>query len=991
VPPSHLPSALRPIATWLLALGLGAFAVAQPILPPREVKYPPALSPAAALAALTVADGLQVELVAAEPDVLDPIDVAWGADGRMWVVEMGDYPLGADGNGRPGGRVRVLESTRGDGRYDRSTLFADGLPFPTSAVPWRDGVLVTAAPDILFLQDTDGDGRADRRTVLYTSLGLGNQQHLANGLQWGPDGWLHLANGGTRGRIQSVRTGESIEMGRDVRLHPDTGRAEPLTGRSQYGRNRDDWGHWFGNNNTNQLWHYALEDHYLRRNPHLVPPNPVVTVPESGGAARVFPRSETLARFNSPESFNHFTSACSPYVYRDDFLGAAFAGNVFVSENVHNLVHREVLTPRGATFTSRRAPGEERSEFLASTDHWARFTSTRAGPDGALYVVDMYRLVIEHPQYIPAEWMRELGAARLRAGADLGRIYRVVPRGKPLRPVPRLDRADPAGLVAALASPSGLVRDLAQQQLLWRGERAAAPTLARLLDHERPATRGQALGTLDLLGALTPAHVARGLRDPHPGVRRLAVRLSEAFAASAPELLDPIVALAADPDAFVRQQVAYTLGEWPAPAAGLALARLTGAAEDRFVVAAAFSSAVPHAATLIAHLDLDAGVDRSLFELAAAGESRALLLALARKLGAPETPARPAARFAAIGQLLDTLSRRRLAWAQLRAAGDGWPEALARLEEWRQAGRTAARAESTPVEERVAAVALLGRDPARATEDLAALAGLLQPQHPTALQLAAVRALGQLNSEAVPAHALRAWPGLGPQVRAALLDLLTKRPAWALALLDRLEADRTLLAQLAAAPRAALLNHSDRRIADRADRLFETALDPDRAAVIARYLREMAGTNGDVARGAEVFRQACAACHRFSDVPGGAVGPDLAGLADRSAPYLVTHILDPNRVVESRYVLYTAVRADGGAVAGIITGEAGNSLTLVGLDGVEQRVLRPELQKLESTGRSLMPDGLEAAITPAAMADLVAFLSGGNVILPRERPARKAR
>jgi hypothetical protein len=150
VPPTHLPSALRPVATWLLALGLGAFAVAQPILPPREVKYPPALSPAAALAALTVADGLQVELVAAEPDVLDPIDVAWGADGRMWVVEMGDYPLGADGNGRPGGRVRVLESTRGDGRYDRSTLFADGLPFPTSAVPWRDGVLVTAAPTSFF-------------------------------------------------------------------------------------------------------------------------------------------------------------------------------------------------------------------------------------------------------------------------------------------------------------------------------------------------------------------------------------------------------------------------------------------------------------------------------------------------------------------------------------------------------------------------------------------------------------------------------------------------------------------------------------------------------------------------------------------------------------------------------------------------------------------------------------------------------------------------
>lgn len=163
--------------------------------------------------------------------------------------------------------MRVLESTRGDGRYDKSTLFADNLNFPNSVVPWRKGALVIAAPDVLYLEDTDGDGRADRVEKRFSGFGEGNQQHRANGLQWGLDGWLDVANGDSGGKIRSWKSEQAVDFGRrDLRIRPDEGRFEPVSGHTQYGRNRDDWGNWFAGNNSNPVWHYALDDRYLARN-----------------------------------------------------------------------------------------------------------------------------------------------------------------------------------------------------------------------------------------------------------------------------------------------------------------------------------------------------------------------------------------------------------------------------------------------------------------------------------------------------------------------------------------------------------------------------------------------------------------------------------------------------------------------------------------------------------------------------------------------------
>ncbi|MEZ5301247.1 MAG: hypothetical protein R3F11_11435, partial [Verrucomicrobiales bacterium] len=386
---------------------------------------PPPLSPGEALASFRLADGFAIELVAAEPAVVDPVALAWGADGKLWVVEMRDYPLGMDGKGKPGGVVKVLEDADGDGRYEKADVFLDGIAFPSGVMPWRDGVLISAAPEIFFAADTDGDGRADRREVLYTGFTPGNQQHRVNGFEWGMDGWVYVANGDSGGEVRSALTGQTVAIsGRDVRLRPDTGAIEAVSSQTQFGRRRDDWGNWFGNNNPTWLWHVGLPDHYLRRNPKLAVKATKRVLANYDDATRVFPASAPIDRPNQPWSVGHVTSACSPCPYRDDLFGTAFARSVFISEPVHNAVHREVLEPDGAGFRSRRAEGEGESEFLASTDHWFRPTTLRTGPDGALYVVDYYRFVIEHPEWISPEMQARLD---LRAGDDRGRIYRIAP------------------------------------------------------------------------------------------------------------------------------------------------------------------------------------------------------------------------------------------------------------------------------------------------------------------------------------------------------------------------------------------------------------------------------------------------------------------------------------------------------------------------------------------------------------------------------------
>lgn len=565
---------------------------------------PAPLNPAAARGSFRLRPGFTIDVVAAEPLVIDPVNLDWGADGRLWVVEMRDYPLGVDGRGAPGGVIKVLDDADGDGRPDRATVFLDGIAFPSGVMPWGRGALVSAAPDLFYAEDTDGDGRADVRRVLFTGFNPGNQQHRFNGFEWGLDGWVYAANGDSGGTVTSILTGKTLAIGgRDIRFKPDTGEIETVSAQTQFGRRRDDWGRWFGNNNPSWLWHVRLPEHYLRRNPSLAVPRVLEMLANGPDSTRVFPVAPALQRPNQPWSLNHVTSGCSPTPCRDDLFGPAFTRSVFISEPVHNVIHREVLSPQGSGWQSRRAPDEATSEFLASTDPWFRPTATRFGPDGALWIADMYRFVLEHPEWIPAEMQQRVN---VRAGDDRGRIHRVAPDGAPRRPVPNLARLDAAGLVSAMDSPSGWQRDMAMRLLCQqRAIHAAASLRGLLTPTHAPVVRLQALATLGALGALESHDACALLADPYPGVRIEALRQAERLAPREGALLDAVAALASDGDAEVRLQAAFSLGAWPLAKVEPALRLLAARSDLDPWTRAAIRSSLPPGHPLDAALKTD--------------------------------------------------------------------------------------------------------------------------------------------------------------------------------------------------------------------------------------------------------------------------------------------------------------------------------------------------------------------------------------------------
>lgn len=552
------------------------------------------LPPAEALRTLKTKPGLTIDLVASEPLVQSPVAIDWGPDGRLWVCEMFDYPNGVDEKWKPGGRIKVLTDSDGDGRYDKTEVFLDGLPFPTGVTAYGRGVFICAAPDILYAEDTDGDGRADKVEKIFTGFVTDNYQARVNSLTPGLDGWMYGANGLLGGKIRGGPGGE-LDLGkRDFRFRLDTHQFEPAGGFTQFGRVRDDWGRWFGCENSLALWHFPLPDHYVARNPQVAPPGSrIALVP---GSARCFPIAHELPRYNNPQSEGRFTAACGLGIYRDSLLGDNYRGNAFTCEPAHNLVSRALLG-EGPLPSARRADDERQSEFLASTDVWFRPVQVRTGPDGALYVVDMYRFLIEHPRWIAAERLAQI---EVRAGAEMGRIYRLVPEGGQPRPVRDLTKLNVTELAAALDTPSGTDRDRIQLELSFRKDPAAAEPLRRLVRTAKsPEVRVHALCLLGALGTLTPELVASALRDEHPRMREQAVRLAEQFLdKSGVTALLP--ALAHDPDAGVRMQLAFTLGEWNDPQATAALQTLASSpdAENAWFRAAVLSSAAKHPVTL---------------------------------------------------------------------------------------------------------------------------------------------------------------------------------------------------------------------------------------------------------------------------------------------------------------------------------------------------------------------------------------------------------
>jgi putative membrane-bound dehydrogenase-like protein len=982
-------------------------------------------SPQASRKNIHVRPGFTVELMAAEPLTYDPVAFAFGADGKLWVVEMGDYPLGTSTKRRgvpagdaarsndenhiaPAGRIRFLEDADGDGRYDKSTIFLD-VPYPTGVLPWRKGILVTAAPDIFYAEDTDGDGRADRRETLYTGFNPGNQQHRANGLARGLDNWLYVANGDSGGKIRYVgpaRDGhppgkgkqganDPVDIGgRDLRIRPETGELEAVTGQTQFGRNRDDWGNWFGCNNANPMYQFVLDDHYQRRNPHFAAPAARVDVSEVAGSSPVYPISRLLARFNEHHTANRFTSACSAIVYRDDLFGPHFAGNAFISEPVHNLVHREAVRPEGLLFRSRRPVDEEHLEFLASSDNWFRPTMIQTGPDGALWIADMYRHVIEHPEWIPDTWQKKLD---LLAGFDQGRIYRVYPVDRQPRAILRLDQLPTAGLVAALDSPSGWQRDTAQQLLierfgpggpvLSRSQRRGAAECILLLEKtaresQNPLARLHALCTLSGIVHPSASLLLHVLADKHPGVRRHAVRISESLPRPVPEIVAALAKMTTDADPHVRMQLAYTLGAMDDPRSGLALGELLrDPGGDHYLFAAAMSSLtktnIKQVESAVLGGDANATPNVNLLatllnQAVLLGNDRAFHSLLAA-VAAPRDGRFSPWQLTVAGTLFDALDRRRLPLADLRKSTDKTlREALGNLDRLLDFARETAVDDGADPGVRIAAVRVLGRDDEQRDADIERLAALLSSQTPPELQSAAVQGLGRASDPRIAGLLLEPWRGYGPSRKSQVLDVLLSREAWIGKLLDALEEHEVSPADFDAARREKLIGHKAEAIRARAAKLLAVTASASRQEVIEQY-RPAIAKEGDSEQGARLFAKNCTTCHKLGG-QGHEVGPDLASLTDKSPEALLVAILDPNRAVEAKFVSYAATTASGKTVTGILADETGNSITLRGPERKDQTILRSELDELTSTSKSAMPEGFEKDLSPTNLRDLIAYL-----------------
>ncbi len=947
---------------------------------------PPALSPDQSLAAIQVPTNFTVALVAAEPTVTDPVFIDWGEDGRMWVVEMHDYPFAVDG--KPGGVVKRLEDVDGDGYYEKATVFAENLSFPNGLLPWGKGVLISASPDILYAEDTDGDGHADRIEKLFSGFRVWNQQHLLNGFDYGLDNWVYGANGDSGGTAVSAKTGAKVNIsGRDFRFQPGTGAFETIAGQTQFGRHRDDWGNWFGNANPIWLWHYWIPEHYVKRNPKLaVDPmrRETATYPDAG---RVFPRGRKQQRMNDVGTVGNVTSANSPTPYRDTLFGEAFSNAVFVSEPVHNLIRCEILHPEGASFSSTRWNAEQPTEFFSSTDTWSRPTGLKTGPDGALYVADMYRQYIEHPEWIPDDIKRKVN---LRAGEERGRIYRIYPKGVKLRPPPRLDHLHGADLAGAIDHPNGWQRDTVQRLIVTRRDTAAITNLRRLaVNASLPKVRLQSLCTLDGLDGLESGVLESALKDAHSGVREQAVRLCEqALHEGAPRLTKALtLALAArlqDESLRVRYQLALTLGEWDTSQSALLLAQLAiRDAAHPDIVTAVMSSAARRPAEIFQALT-EAGVDlsplerltRHLVELAVGtGNAAALSQVMASlKTSTVKAVSYASWQLSAFAQLLQQLEKTGPSSPELR-------EALAALPPLLLSARALAVDEQADLPRRMAALSLLGRDSKGAAEDTASLAALLRSQTPPTLRSAALTRLAQLRNDSVSFEILQGWSGLAPSAREPALELLLRRPTWTRALLDKVESRTVSASDLPASVRQRLLSQSDASLQQRARALLARVENPQRGEIITRYLPEVRRAQANPAHGSALFTQHCGVCHRMHGEGQGAA-PDLASVVDRSPERMLIAILDPNRAVEDRYLNYIAKTRAGDELSGILAGESANSITLASPAGIRETLLRSDLESLTSTRLSLMPEGFDQVLKPQDIADILAHLDA-NASVPR--------
>ena len=1011
---SLLPLSPSPRRAWLLgALSVLTIAIVVVglLVRPRRPNGPP-YSPHDALRTITIHRGFRVERFVAEPMINSPVAMDWDENGRIYVAEDTGYPLDT----RPIGRIVLLEDTNGDGLPDRRTVFADHIVMPNGVMCWKGGVLVTAAPDVWFFKDTTGSGHADVREKILTGFAFTNPQHMVNGPLYGPDNWIYLAHQGPvhtvvfqddfGDRGSDIRfadgQGPQLKMApRSVRFRPETHQLEFLSSWSQYGQAFDEWGRHFAITNDSNGRHDVIAARYLQRNPALLLP----TVQQDVSTAdnnNVFPITHN-PRFEILTDVGTLTSSCSITL---PYLGGAFPSSfervACLAESAHNLVHCDMWSDLGATYSARRL--EEKVEFVASTDAWFRPVNMYIGPDGALYLIDYYRNTIEHPEWMAADTYH---AGYLYNGQDRGRIYRIVPDTLTPLPLPkkiRLDQASDAELVQQLSSSNIWWRRTAQRLLLERRHTDAVPSLRQLLEQSpSPLGRVHALWTLDGLEKLDPSLVARALDDPVPGVRENAIRLAEPYLAKAPELARKLTQMAADPDPKVRFQLLCTLGFLDSPEATAAENKLLAdGVEDPWMQVAALSAspgrALPYFELAVSRFaDSDTNARRNFFHQvgavvgvkADAKEMRRLLTTVAD--GSPRNSdwwggatldgmaegvrAKGAGAKANLKEDRDLL----LGMFERRTGPVGHaavhllavlrlPNDVAAAQALRRAEMLAANRQAD-ASVRADALDLLAL--ADSDREAGLVESLLDPQEPDIVQIAAVRALSSVRAQKVGPLLLAKWSGMSAPVRAeATNTLLGGGSDRVLLLLEAVKNGDVQTWQLDPyKPR--LFMDPDPAVRQLARALFEQSA-AQREQVLKEYQAAL-NIPGDVARGRETFTRVCSKCHALDGV-GVAVGPNLGTVRNHPASELLVDIILPSKSIEHGYETYVVEVASGDLMDGIMSAQTSATITLRQERGREMVIARQDIKTMRVSKVSMMPEGLEKQISTSQMADLLTFL-----------------
>jgi putative heme-binding domain-containing protein len=799
-----------------------------------------------------------------------------------------------------------------------------------------------------------------------------------NGFTYGLDNRLYAAGGDPSRLVRSELLGRDVKLlGSDFRIEPDTGKIESEGGRSQFVRSRDDWGHWFGNDNTHPWWHYVMTSRALARNPHVRFPRSTVDTFHTEEPPPVFPSSSLAARFNDLNTANRFTSACSPIIFRDDALGPDVTRTGFICEPVHNLIQQIRLERDGLTYRASRIPSDENREFLASTDHWFRPVRVETGPDGALWVADMYRQVIEHPEWIPDHWRTQLD---LRAGSDRGRIYRIYRSGRRPGTWPQLSRMSNKDLVDQLSQANGTLRDMAQQLLIERKAIDVAGLLMQVVETgSTPESQVHALWILNALKKLEPHLIEKALFNAHPQLAIQAIRICAESMTPDSAKSSKLFELADHPDLEVRFELAIALGNIADPRSGPALVKiLLQSPEEIWIQTAVMSSAVLYANDMLQHLmsqplpgeTRQKFVAQLLATIIATNDDgfRTILELIAKQSTLAET----GFPLVALAELVESLERRKMSLADLARTSGTAAENLSRINEWFSKARRIAADPKTAAFVRIAAIRVLGRGIDHQSEDLAVLTTLVSTGQSTDIQLAALKSLGTLNVPEVSRLLISTWKQQSPSTQAAIAQTLLARTEWTKEFIQALEEGRINSRDLSAAERQRLIKNSNDDIATRATKIFKALVSESRQKVLADY-SSVENLAGNDLRGSEIFKKSCANCHKYRGL-GNQIGGNLMSLQDRSTKALLTAIFDPNQAVEGKFRSYGAVLKDGRMLTGMIVEESTSNIVLASSNGSIQTLLRSEIDEISSSGLSFMPEGLERDLKPQDVADVITFL-----------------